>query len=97
MHHIPSHIERTSLGLKCTGNYFADILATEGRKLSNPLDEETYLRTIREKILTATTELIEKIERSMQILLNPDGPPANADDISGNANADQDPFVQEIL
>lgn len=43
MHHIPSHIEKTSIVLECTGNYFFDILATEGRKLSNLLDEQKYL------------------------------------------------------
>ena len=39
MHFVPSHIENTSQGKKRTGNYYADILATEGRKMSSHEDK----------------------------------------------------------
>ena len=97
MHYIPSHIEKTAAGQKRTGNYYADVLASKGRNLSQPRDKLKYLQTVREKILTATTHLIKEIEQLMKIRINPDGPSVQADDISGNTNADQDLFYEEIL
>ena len=87
MHYIPSHIEHTSQGVKRTGNFYADRLATFGRLQSEISDKSRYQHIVRNKILTATTYLIDEIEtllnkETSQISCIPDGPPATADDLS---------------
>ena len=87
IHYMPSHTEYTSQGIKRTGNFYADRLATLGRLKSQINDKSRYLHHVRNKILTATIILIEEIDtlidkEAQQISCNPDGPPANADDLS---------------
>ena len=84
LHYVPSHIEDTSLGKKYTGNYYADILATRGRLVSSHDDKSKYLHVIRERMLTATIELLYDIDKKLQIFREPDGPPANADDLGAS-------------
>ena len=64
---MPSHIEHTILGLRRTGNYYADKLATEGVLKSTKQDNEKRLRSIREKILYETIELMESIQTKIDI------------------------------
>ena len=87
MHFVPSHIEHTAQGLKRTGNFYADRLATDGRLRSDPKDKSRYLRIIRTRTLAATLDLIDSIEGILQqkieeISCDPDGPSASADDLS---------------
>ena len=89
MHFVPSHIEQTAQGHKRTGNFYADRLATAGRKKSNPDDLSRCLRVIRERTLSATLELIDNIEDLLHKVEelnhhNPDGPSASADDLSAS-------------
>ena len=89
MHFVPSHIEHTAQGLKRTGNFYADRLATDGRLRSDPSDKSRYLHTIRAKTLAATLDLIDSIECILEqtiemISCNPDGPSASADDLSAS-------------
>ena len=89
MHFVPSHIAHTAQGLKRTGNFYTDRLATDGRLRSDPNDKSRYLHTIRAKTLTATLDLIDSIEGILQqmiemIFCNPDGPSASADDLSAS-------------
>ena len=82
MHFVPSHIENTSLGKKRTGNYYADILATEGRKMSTPDDGSKYLEAVRGNLLTATIQMVESIDKKLNIFRIPDGPSTHVDDLS---------------
>ena len=84
MHFVPSHIEQTAQGLKRTGNFYADRLATAGRRKSGPHDRSRYLHVIRDAILSATIGLIDNIECLLneEESNNPDGPSATADDLS---------------
>ena len=82
MHFVPSHIENTSQGKKRTGNYYADILATEGRKLSKHEDKSKYLETLRGHLLTATIQMLENIDKKLNIFRIPDGPSTHVDDLS---------------
>ena len=87
MHFVPSHIEQTAQGLKRTGNFYADRLATAGRRKSGPHDRSRYLQVIRDAILSATIELIDNIEcllHEEEESNNPaaDGLSATADDLS---------------
>ena len=63
MHYVPSHIENTILGLRRTGNYYADKLATQGIHKAKPTDNEESVHNIRERILDETIALIEAIEK----------------------------------
>ena len=86
MHYVPSHIEYTAQGLKRTGNFYADRLATDGRLKSDPKDKTRYLQTIRASVFRATLDLVDSIEQLLDqseedISCNPDGPPAAADDL----------------
>ena len=82
MHFVPSHIENTSQGKKRTGNYYADILATEGRKMSTHEDKSKYLETLRGTLLTATIQMLESIDNKLNIFRIPDGPSTHVDDLS---------------
>ena len=96
MHYVPSHIEQTSSGKRRTGNYYADILATQGRMASHPEGKSKYVHNVREAILNASIHLTEKIDKKLQMLREPDGPPANADDFSVAANADRDSLREGV-
>jgi hypothetical protein len=82
MHFVPSHIENTSQGKKRTGNYYADILATEGRKMSTNEDKSKYLETLRGNLLTATIQMLESIDKKLNIFRIPDGPSIHVDDLT---------------
>ena len=98
MHFVPSHIEHTAQGFKRTGNFYADRLATNGRKKSNPQDKSRYLHVIRESVLSATIELIDSVEHLLhneEETVNPDGPSANADDLSAKRSCRPGSFTHE--
>ena len=82
MHFVPSHIENTSQGKKRTGDYYADMLATEGRKMSTPDDKYKYLEVVRGNLLTATTQMLDSIDKKLNIFRIPDGPSIHVDDLS---------------
>ena len=82
MHFVLSHIENTSQGKKRTGNYYADILATEGRKMSTHEDKSKYLKTLRGTLLSATIRMLEGIDKKLIIFRIPDGPSTHVDDLS---------------
>ena len=62
MYFVPSHNENTSQGKKRIGNYDADILATEGRKMSTHEDKSKYLETLRGNLLTTAIQMLESID-----------------------------------
>jgi len=62
MHYTTSHIEHTSQDVKRTGNFYADRLATFGRLQFEISDQSRYQHMVRNKVLTATTYLIDEIE-----------------------------------
>ena len=87
IHFLPSHIEHTAQGVKHTGNFYADRLASIGRHMSNPNDKSRYLHTIRMSLLSGTIDIIDAIEnilyqKEQEISCEPDGPSAGADDLS---------------
>ena len=44
IHFVPSHIEQTAQGLRRTGNFYADRLATAGRQKAGPkVSPDTYM------------------------------------------------------
>ena len=97
MHWLPSHIENTASGRLYTGNYYADKLADKGREISTEADKETFLHIVREQILSATIQYVNSIDKKIELLNeSPDGPSANADDLSIYAHANRDPFAQGI-
>jgi len=97
MHWLPSHIENTASGRLYTGNYYADKLADQGREISTEADKETFLHIVREKIISATIQYVNSIDKKIELLNEtPNGPPANVDDLSACAHANRDPFAQGI-
>ena len=92
MHYVPSHIENTIAGLRRTGNYYADKLATQGVLKSKETDHAKRLSIIREKILNETIDLIEAIETKLNIFKEPDSPSTASavDDLGARAYADRD-------
>ena len=72
--------------------YIADRLANEGRRKQGDDGEKHRISKVRERILTATLQLINKIDKRLELLDDPpDGPPAQADDFGAHANADREP------
>ena len=91
IHWLPSHIENTSAGKRYTGNYYADKLATNGQKQSNEDQERDQIPFVREQILSASIEVINSIDKKLELTDNPlDGPPAVADDFGACTDAGWD-------
>ena len=89
---LPSQIENTLAGKQFTGNHYADRLANEGRQKPGDGGEKDRISYVREQILTATLQLINKLDNRLELLDNPpDGPSAHADDFGALANADRGP------
>ena len=90
MHYVPSHIEKTAAGLKFTGNHYADKLADKGRHMSKVTDETDFLNTVRERILSSTIVLVDRIDKRIQLLnTESDGPSGSPDDLNACVHADR--------
>ena len=97
MHYVPSHIERTAAGLRYTGNQYADTLANKGRLLSKDTDEQDFLYTVRERILSLTVEMVDHIDKKIELLSKEsDGPPGPPDDLSACAHANRNSFSEGV-
>ena len=50
--------------------------------MSTPHDKSKYLEVVRENLLTATTQMLDSIDKKLNIFRIPDGPSIHVDDLS---------------
>ena len=96
IHYVPSHIEKTSIGLRRAENSFADILATRCVSKSKQGHQTKSNHDIQEDILTKTIIFIEVIEDKLWIFQEADDPSAAADDLGACTYANRDPLTRAV-